>query len=158
MSAAAFHNGVKAALLGDAVFSAAIAALLGRPVTAAHGANVPLASLPADRLPCFVIEQGDGDAASISVDGGDEGLVIGLAQQQFASELHVTLVWSEQDRETAGMQRRSLPGLLAQLMLRMPQPGGIHFARLAGWEPDRGVNHPLQVWRATLRGEYVISQ
>lgn len=156
MSAAAFHDGMTALLATDATFTAAIAALLGMPVTGVLQSNVPLANIPTGSLPCWVLEQGDGQAQSLNNEGADEGLVIGHSQQQFASELHVSLVWNQNDRDTAGAQRRDLPTLLAQLMLRHPQPGGIEFALLREWQPDAGVNHPLQVWRATLVGEYTI--
>lgn len=155
MSARAFSDGVTAALTGDAAFASAITALLGQPVTRVIDGNVPLANLPADHVPCFVVEQGDGRSASISQDN-DDGIVIGLGEQQFASDLYVSMVWTQQDREIAAQQRKDLPQLFAQLMLRNPQPGGIAFASLGEWEPDRGIHHPLQVWRASLTGEYSI--
>ena len=156
MSARLFIDGMAELLQGESLFIAALAELLGLPIQRIVKSNVPLGNLPTDSLPCWVLEQGEGMAASINNNGDDEGLVIGLSQQQFVSELHCSLIWSEQDREVAGEQRSDLPTLMTQLMLRNPMPGGIPFAQLREWEPDRGVNHPLQVWRATLRGEYAI--
>ena len=155
MTARAFSDGVTALLTGDATFAAAIAALVGQPVANVVDGNVPLANIPGNLLPCFVIEQGDGRRSSLS-NSSDEGIVIGLGEQQFASDLYVTLIWHEQDRVIAANQRKDMPTLVTQLMLRNPQPGGIDFASLTEWEPDRSVNHPLQVWRATLVGEYAI--
>lgn len=156
MSARAFADGVNALLAQDTIFVAAIASLLGVPITGVLRGNVPLVNIPTGNLPCFVIEQGDGTSASISNNGDDGGHVIGLGEQQFRSDLHVSLIWNEQDRERAASQRSDLPTLMAQLMLRNPMPGGIDFGTLTEWEPDRGVNHPLQVWRCTLTGEYAI--
>lgn len=157
MSAEAFAAGVASLLTTDATFVAAINALLAQPVANVYDGNVPLANIPADRLPCWVIEQGDGRSQGIS-NSADEGITIGHYEQQFASDLYVSLVWREQDREIASVQRQRLPTLIAQLFLRNPQPGGIAFARLVEWEPDRAVHHPLHVWRATLGGEYSIPQ
>jgi hypothetical protein len=156
VTARAFADGVRTLLGSESTFVAAMTTLLGRPLTGVQRSNVPLSNIPAGNLPCAVIEQGDGVAQSISNDGADEGLVIGLSQQQFASDLHVAIVWSEQDRDTAADQRADLPTLFAQLFMRNPTPGGIAFAMLREWEPDRGVSHPLQVWRATLVGEYAV--
>jgi hypothetical protein len=150
--------GVRALLQGDAAFTAALSALLGAPLTGVLRSNVPLSALPAGSLPCGIIEQGEGVTESLSQDGADEGHVIGLASQQFGSDLHVAIIWSEADRERAADQRETLPTLFAQLFLRNPQPGGTAFATLTAWEPDFSVNHPLHVWNATVRGSYAIDQ
>jgi hypothetical protein len=157
MSARAFADGLRDLLATDLLFCAAIATLIGLPANVRRS-NIPLVNLPTSALPCWVVEQGSGTAASISNNAADEGLVIGLSQQQFTSDLHASLVWSESDRDRAADQRADLPTLMTQLLLRNPMPGGIAFAMFAAWQPDQGVNHPLQVWRATLRGEYAIQQ
>ncbi len=63
------------------------------------------------------------------------------------------LVWKESDPDKAGDARADLPVLLTQLMLRNPQPGGIDGATLTQIQPDRGGNHPTQIWRALIEGD-----
>ena len=72
----------------------------------------------------------------------------------FTSTLELALVWKENDRAMARDQRTRLPTLVAQLLMRNPRPGGVD-AWLESWSPDRGGLHPVQVWRATVRGEYI---
>lgn len=156
MSAAAFAAGITTLLGSDPILVPAIEALLGQPLRDVIVSNVPVSQIPTDQQPCWILEQGDGNAESLSNDTRDDGLVIGLSESQFGSDLHLSLMWQEHDRGAAANQRAQLPMLLAQLMLRNPQPGGIDFARLTDWEPDRGIHHPQHIWRATLRGQYAI--
>lgn len=150
----AFTSGVSALLTGDAVFAAAIAALIGTPVVNVLHGNIPVAQIPVGSVPCFVIEQGDGKPTPTTE--GDEFQTIGLAMTSYASELHMSLVWIDQDRENAATTRAKLPTLFAQLFMRNPQPGGVDVAMLTGWEPDRGVNHPTQIWCPKITGNYTI--
>lgn len=154
MTPAAFDDAVRALLASDAVFVPAVCALLSVPLVHVLEANMPVASIPSDAFPCWVVEQGDGAMSPIVNDGGGGGLVIGMAEQQFASTLELALVWKEQDRAHARDQRTRLPTLVAQLFMRNPQPGGVD-AWLESWSPDRGGLHPAQAWRATIRGEYI---
>lgn len=158
MSAFDFFDAMHALLRADVQLNAALASVLQQPVLNVLASNMPVASIPTDMQPCWIIEQGDGITESLSNDTSDGGLVIGLSQQQFGSDIEIALLWQEQDREAAARQRSLLPTLIAQLMLRNPQPGGIDFAQLTGWEPDRGIHHPQHIWRATLRGQYVIQR
>ena len=157
MSAKAFATAIASLLSTDATFQAALTALLGVTVTRALRSNVPFNQIPSDQWPCFVVEQGPGGAGSISNGGDDDdGLVIGSHRAGFNSELDVALLWQQSDRDTAADQRAELPTLFAQLLLRNPSPGGINLAFLQSWVPDQGINHPKQIWTATLRGEYPI--
>lgn len=158
MSAADFDAGMVALVKTDAVFVAAVLALIGGASVHVLEANTPIASIPAGSFPCWTVEQGDGAAASISNAGDDEGMTIGHFEQHFSSTLELALVWKDNDRARAKAARMQLPTIMAQLLLRNPQPGGIAGAWLASWIPDRGALHPLQVWRCTIRGEYSISR
>jgi hypothetical protein len=157
MSAAAFLSGLSALLTADATFQAALTALLGQPVNRALRANMPWKQLPRGQWPLFVLEQGDGRSSSITQGGGDiDGLVIGNHRQGFDSSVDVALLWTQADREAAAAARGELPTLLAQLLMRNPQPGGVSLAYLESWTPDQGANHPDQIFVASVRGEYAI--
>lgn len=157
MSAANFASGIKTLLSTDATLQAALTTLLGFGVTRVLTGNQPWNTIPSDLWPVWLIEQGDGFAGSITNDGSDiDGLTIGHHRAGFNSELDIALLWTNPDRESAAAQRGALPTLIAQLMLRNPAPGGVSLARLERWQPDQGVNHPRQIWIATLRAEYPI--
>lgn len=151
-----FAAGVKALLSSDATFVAAIAALLGAPVVNVVIGNIPVAEIPAGMFPCWVIEQGDGNATPTTE--SHEYQTIGLGETSYASELYAALVWIDPDPVNAGTTRGKLPTPMAQLFMRQPQPGGIDGATFAGWQPDRGANHPVQVWRAVIAGNYTITK
>lgn len=157
MSARDFADGVATLLVSDATFSAAVAALVGQTVTTVLRANQPIEQIPHAKFPCWVIEQGEGRAVGIS-DDDDDGRVIGGWSQSFESELLVSLVWKQQDRETAADVRADLPELMAQLFLQNAQPGGIVGAWFDSWESDRGALHPTHIWAASVRGQYVINR
>jgi hypothetical protein len=154
MSAAEFANGVRSLLTDDVVFAAGVRDLIGTTPSVLRG-NPPFQQIPAGQWPCWVLEQGDGNAHAVSEEGGSF-LTIGAREAQFQSDLMLALVWKNDDREAAADQRAQLPALLAQLMLRNPQPGGVLAAWLEGWKPDRAALHPVQLWTATLRSIYSI--
>jgi len=156
VSAAAFDAGVVALIQSDATFVNGVLALIGSASYFVLEANTPIALIPAGEFPCFVIEQGDGQGRSISNDGSDGGMVIGAGEQQFASTIDGALIWKDLDKARAKTARATLPTLVTQLLLRNPQPGGIAGAWLEAWQPDRAANHPLHIWRFTLRGEYSV--
>ena len=149
-----FANGVIALLTGDAIFAAAIAALIGANVATVLRGNVPISNIPVGSYPCFVVEQGDGKATPATELG--EYQTIGLSETSYASDLYVSLIWIDQSRENAAATRQQLPTVFAQLFMRNPTPGGIDGAVLMEWQPDRGVNHPTQIWRGTILGNYTI--
>ncbi|WP_130617997.1 hypothetical protein [Dyella amyloliquefaciens] len=152
-----FTDGVRALLIGDATFVADIQTVLGKQVTTVMRSNVPWAQINDKQLPCYLMEQGNGDASSFG--GSDEtGLTIGHYEQQFESGLDVCLLWNEQDRERAADQRAQLPDIFARLFLRNPQPGGVAGAWLQQWVPDQGVLHPRQVWAARIQAQLVIER
>ena len=154
MSAEAFANGIHDLLTGDATFAAAITGVLGTAPQILRG-NPPFQAIPPGSWPCWVVEQGDGSAHAISEAGG-AFLTIGASEAQYQSDVLLALAWKNDDREAAAAQRAQLPKLLAQLLLRNPQPGGILAAWLQDWKPDRAALHPVQLWIATLRGIYSI--
>ena len=154
MSAEAFADGLRALLTGDATFVAAITGVLGVAPQVLRG-NPPFQAIPPGSWPCWVVEQGDGGAHAVSESGG-AFLTIGTGEAQFQSDVLLALVWKNDDRESAAAQRAKLPALLAQLLLRNPQPGGILAAWLQDWKPDRAALHPVQLWVATVRGIYSI--
>lgn len=157
MSARDFADGVADLLVNDATFAAAITALIGQNVTRVLRSNTPLQQVFNGAHPCFVIEQGDGQAASISNDG-DDFLTIGGSEQHFETTLEIALCWQQQDRDAAAQTRADLPERFAQLFLRNPQPGGVFSAWLESWSPDRGGLHPNHVWAATVRGQFIIQR
>lgn len=152
MSARHFIDGLED-VLADPLLAAELADLLPGSWTVLKG-NRPIASIPADQLPCFVIEQGSGNAEPIGND--DEFLTVGNHSQSFRSLLSVSAVWHDDDRNRAATLRSELPRLLAQLMLRHPQPGGVVSAWLDGWDTDAGTRHPKHLWIGTVAGQYVI--
>lgn len=158
MSAQAFDAAVVALLKADTALLALVLPLIGATSIHVLEANKPIQSITAGSFPCWAVEQGDGQAQSISNAGDDEGMTIGHAQQQFSSSLELALVWKENDPAKAKAARAQLPAAVAQLLLRNPQPGGIAGAWLESWQPDRGGLHPLHVWRCVIRGEYSISR
>lgn len=157
MGVKAFTDAVRDLLTADATFVAEVAACLGAPVSNVLRANTPWAAITAQQLPCYVMEQGDGQASNWS-GGDDSGLTIGHQQQAFASELDVCLLWNEPSRDNAADQRAQLPAIFARLLMRNPQPGGVSGAWLQQWVPDQGVMHPRQCWVARLHVEFVIEE
>ena len=153
MGLKAFSDAVADLLMNEAMFVDEITALIGSAPKSVLRANTPWERLAGHALPCFVIEQGDGKGGSNS-NQADAGQVIGHQEQQFSSELMIALLWNEQDRDTAGVQRTELPGIFARLFLRNPVPGNCDGAWLDQWIPDRGVQHPRQTFVAKVHGEY----
>lgn len=151
-----FASGVSALLTTESIFVAAITALIGVPVLTVISGNIPIANIPPGSYPCFVIEQGAG-APSPTTESA-EYQTIGLAMTSFASDVFASLIWIDQNPESAAAARGKLPKLFAQLFMRNPQPGGVDWAGLTGWEPDRGVNHPTQIWRPKITGNYTITK
>lgn len=155
MGVEAFTDAMRVLLTTEPAFVAALEACMGSTVNKVLRANTPWASINAAQLPCFVLEQGDGQASSWA-GGDDSGLTIGHRQQAFASALDVCVLWNQADRDTAATQRAQLPDIFARLLLRNPQPGGISGAWLQQWVPDQGVMHPRHCWVARIHAEYVI--
>lgn len=156
MSALHFADGVAAALTDDALFAAELSQLIPGQWSVLR-ANRPIAQIPRHMMPCWIMDQGSGATRSLSSEG-EQFLTIGNYSQDFESSLGLTALWIEQDRDTAARQRAELPRLVAQLMLRHPNPGGIHGAWLEGWDTDAGTRHPDQLWIATLIGQYRVEQ
>lgn len=157
MGVKAFTDALRALLTSDPTFAGELQALIGVPVSTVLRANTPWASIGANQLPCFVMEQAPGHASQWA-GSDDSGLTIGHASQAFASELDVCVLWNETSRDAAADQRAQLPDLFARLLLRNPQPGGASGAWLQEWVPDQGVMHPRQCWVARIHAEYTIEE
>lgn len=151
-----FHDGVESLLENDATYQTEIAALLGSVPTVIHG-NRPPAQIPDHKLPAVVMEAGDGEQAALT-EGDDEAMTVGGQFQGFATVVFLSFVWHQRDVEAAYDQRMELPGIVARLFLRNPAPGNIAGARLTDWEPDRGVNHPTQIWQGQVLGAIEIER
>ena len=104
MAVKAFTDALASLLVNDATLAAALQALLGKPVTQLIRSNVPWEQIPRQQLPCWVIEQGDGQAAPWGT-GDDTGLVIGHRSQCFTGELDICLLWDEASRDNAASIR-----------------------------------------------------
>jgi len=157
MGVKAFTDALRTLLTTEQPFVAELEALIGTTVVNVLKANTPWAQIAANQLPCFVLEQGDGQA-SPHANSDASGLTIGLGSQAFASDMDVCVLWNETSREAAADQRAQLPDLFAQLLMRNPQPGDIDGAWLQQWVPDQGVLHPRQCWMARIHAEYMIQK
>ncbi|NMW23476.1 hypothetical protein HFP05_03395, partial [Rhodanobacter denitrificans] len=76
----AFTDATRALLTTEQPFVAELEACIGATVSTVLRANTPWASIGANQLPCFVMEQGDGQASNWA-SGDDSGLTIGHASQ-----------------------------------------------------------------------------
>jgi len=145
-----FRDALLSLLTTEATFIAAVQTALGQAVTSAVKTNRPIGEIPVGMYPCWVLELGDGKAAP-AANNSRESQTIGLSSQSHTHETQLALVWMDNDRDAAGNARADLPYYLTQLMLRNPMPGGAcELAVLMDWTPDRAVNHPTQIWRATI--------
>ncbi|MBR0346033.1 MAG: hypothetical protein IJI03_12325 [Rudaea sp.] len=152
-----YRDALAALVTTDPVFAAAIAALVGQPVTNVIKTNRPMHEIQFGDYPCWVFEAGDGSSASVTNETS-EYQSIGLSLQSSVIDMHVALVWTDQDRNRASDARVDLPFHFTQLMLRNPQPGGCEQAVLSGWQPDKGANHPTQVWYALIKSAHVVQR
>lgn len=156
-----WHDAIKLLLSTEATFTAAIAALgLGsageNSVPQITVSNRELQSFPVDSFPSWVMVPGDGEAQSIS-NGGGEFLSVGGGEQTFRVELETALIWHQQDFEAAYVQRRDLPVLLAQLLMRNQGViGGAEACWLERWQNDRSARHPVQVANFTIAADFII--
>lgn len=117
----------------------------GKQLSPVHG-NFEIRVYPPEKLPAVAFEFDDGQAAIESIGGGIQLLV---------APLLVSFVWSEQDRETAFTQRKSLPGIVAKLLMNNSTLGVAGAgAYLRDFQPDRAANHPLHIWRCGIHFEY----
>ncbi len=132
-------------LVGEADFVAELAALglqrngeLTAPTKVLKGFR-PLASLGQENYPCWVLESGDDQLTEEA---------IGSQRQIYESEILLSLVWHQQDRDTAVDQRDALLPALVRLLLRNPVLSSCGM-RVDARGNDRNANHPTHV--ATFR-------
>ena len=72
---------------------------------------------------------------------------IGGGSQRIRHPLLVSLVWKQQDPDTAYRQRLRIPALLIQLCLRLDtfDVPGCEGTAVRATEPDRAATHPFHV-------------
>lgn len=161
------HDAIAGLLTTDAVFTAALVASIAAggvglsrvPSTVlSNRPMVELQQLHADQLPCWVMEPMN--AAAIASEGSDFGVTIGAGAQEFRNRVIVSLVWREQDRDTAYRQRLRIPDLLVNLFLRNPTVGlaDCTGCLVTATEPDQGGQHPFQLLSAEITGDVVINR
>ena len=61
-------DAIRALLTGDATFAADIATAIGQPVARVLRSNTPWEQISANVLPCFVMEQGDGETSQYALE------------------------------------------------------------------------------------------
>lgn len=159
----ALHDTIQSLFGSDATFTGALGALgLGTGNSAAVPlvtfANRELQSFPLELMPAWVFVPGDGEARTGSNLGGDIQ-DIGGTQQTVRTSLEIALVWHQQDFLTAYQQRRDLPVLIAQLLLRRRADiAGADACWLEAWQSDRSIRHPLQTMSFTLAADLTIER
>lgn len=126
------------------------------PQTIVRG-NRPMQSLGQEKYPCWIVELDDLEIESLA-QGSASFLAMNGSYQGVARNIRLALVWHQPDPDTAFGQRKGLEEPLVQLFLRQLDLGitGVTAAYVSRIEPDRGANHPTQIWRATVRVEYAI--
>jgi hypothetical protein len=154
VSVEALHDALADALTSDATLVAALTA----PISAGGCgfaeaprtvlSNRPMAEVQQmhqSMLPAWVIEPGSDEAQAD--DGGEYGITIGGQTQRFRHPLLVSLVWKQQDRDTAYRQRLRIPALLIKLCLRRDTFGipGCEGTAVRATEPDAAATHPFHV-------------
>lgn len=151
-------------LTEDDDFTAAMLALnLGRNGTAVLPqvirSNRPLANLGQERFPCWVIELGDLGLETLA-EGSSDFLAMNGRYQGVARDILLALVWHQQDADTAFAQRQGLEEPLIRLLLQNPDLDlpNVAAGYVSSIAPDRGANHPTQLWGATVRVEYSVSR
>lgn len=154
------HDAIEVLLRNDAPFKAAMEALgLGAHGQAAHPNIIKAfrdpAQIDSSKLPAFVLEKGDSQAAALS-NAGSEHSVIGFQQQGMSTDVYIGLAWHQQDHDKAYDQRIGLELAFVQLFLRNPDPGGAVMSWVSQVEFDRGALHPRQTALITVTNEYAV--
>lgn len=164
------HNAIKTLLTTDAAFVAALTlAFAGggcgfATAPTAVIVNRPIAEvkqLHQSKLPCWLIETAPLAASALPGLSDDEhGLSLGGNQQAFRVLVAIGLIWNQQDHDLAYLQRLRVPVALVKLFLRNNDAGvdGCAMCIVAEVEPDQGLNHPMQIMRATLAADIVIER
>lgn len=164
------RDAVKALLLTEPAFVSALTTSitaggigLPRAPTAVLAAQplAQVANLHADQLPVFLLEPDTARAAAIpGLSNDPSGMTIGGGQQAMQVDYSGTLVWAEDDRETAALQRRRLMDQFPKLWLRNPDAGCLDVASVvvSGMAPDLGVRHPTQVFNFILTADVAVQR
>lgn len=148
MSTAGAFQGLGATLTGDAGLIAWARDNFGATLHLVNG-NRPVEIIANGKLPALVLETGPGEGAEL----------VGGQQMETTQEMNGALVWREQDEAAAFVQRLALPEILARALMTDRRLGGqVEGAWLQSWEPDRGANHPLNVFRFKVAAEDFIER
>jgi hypothetical protein len=120
-----------------------------------------IVNLGQESLPCWVIEPIEmqaGPFANITDD--DTGLTLGGDMQVFRLNIGVGLVWAEQNRDVAYLQRQRIPDSLVRLFLRYGDAGvaGCSSCVVTQVQPDQALNHPMQNLKAVLTADIAITR
>lgn len=146
MSTTGALQGLGTVLMADAGLKAWARQHLDHALHLVNG-NRPTQVVVDHKLPALVIEMGAGDSEE-QIHGHEMAAV---------TELQGVIVWQEQDEDAAFVQRIALPDLIAKALMADRSLGGrVDGAWLQSWEPDRGANHPLNVFRFIVAAEYAI--
>ncbi|WP_153066038.1 MULTISPECIES: hypothetical protein [Xanthomonas] len=74
-----------------------------------------------ENFPCWISEKGDARGADGSNGGGDPaGLIVNSTQQDWLTDIEISLVWHQQDFSRAVDQRDGITAALVQLLLHHP--------------------------------------
>lgn len=96
-----------------------------------------------EHYPCWLLERGDSRGASHGNDGGDpQGLILGSDHQDWMTGHELSLVWHQQDYDTALTQREQIVPAVVRLLLRNPGLGDAHLAFVSNEINDRSYRHP----------------
>lgn len=164
------HDAIAAALADDAAFTAALTDLLPAggcglpvvpPVIRSMRPTAEVMQLHQDGSPSWIIEAAPLTAGPVmNVADDDSGLVMGGYQQGFELQIAIGLVWSQQDRDAAYLQRLRIPEALVKLCLRRLDFGvdGCAAVYVREVDPDPGLRHPNQNLMALLSASIVIER
>ncbi len=115
--------------------------------------NRPFAQIGAEHFPCWVNDAGDMTGESASNEGAAVGgLVIGSTQQDWAGDIELSLIWSQQSPDESVFQTDRIPVALVRLLLRNPSLGDTcTLAYVAEVQTDRNMRHPVHSLYARIR-------
>lgn len=106
-----------------------------------------------EKYPAWIHDAGDQRGASGGNDGGDpDGLVINSTQQDWLGEIELSLIWHQQEYETAVDQVDGVLPALVRLLLRNPSLGETCTqAFVANVINDRSYRHPTHSTAFVIR-------
>jgi len=164
------HDAIAAALAGDAVFTAALTDIVPSggcglvrvpPVVRSMRPTAEVLQMHQGQVPVWIIEAAPLTAGPVgNLSDDDSGLVMGGYQQSFELLIALGLVWTQQDRDAAYLQRLRIPEALVKLCLRQLDFGvdGCAAIYVNEVDPDPGLKHPNQNLLVSLSANIVITR